>query len=367
MFNPNHAVLAVLLWVISMAQAWACSCAHYKDTGFLTAWPASDSSYDSKIINYLPSNAKGVVFQRDIGHSFEVSDGRVLREPPTPLVSENFAVRDLGSGKKISAVVERLRVDPPGQVDSARYFAISNRRLESCLNRYEVGNSESCLKLIDKLTRDGLLEELHDQNKLVDVTAQVKRFYGLFRISPKGGFKVGHRYGFSYLSWVDIGRAEFPNLKVKIDSKPLDWSTLKSKISLERNGEVELSLIDAPMAVSCWSDAPARIQKLRYVLPEVLEPYRDSLRLVTMVRRDQGEFTRWYYDSSLCAREILGDGVDNNGGQILNELCDNPDTHHLTAAKGMIGFLEIEDTWYETATLPLAFAEPEPRCAGGSH
>jgi len=389
MFNLNYAALTALLWAIAASPAGACSCTFYDHTGFLTRDTAPDPAHVSKLIctsegsvaicrdekpapepiYRLPANAKGSVFLREIGDSFGTSDSLVLSDIPTPLASAQFVVRDLDSGKKIPAVLTRLRVEPPGQPDGMRYFAIKNRRLDACLNRYE-DSGKTCRKLLDLRQRPkALLVRLHASGALTDVTALVHRAYGLFRVAPKGGFVAGHRYRLSYdpQSDEDAWKTKFQEIKVKIDKKPLNWHSLNTQIHLELDGTISMYL----MTISCFNEGFALVQKLRYVLPAALEPYRDSVRFVRMVRQGHGKFMRWYRPTSLCPRETLGDSGAYFDKVALHELCDtkNKDVNsdHLTAVKVFFGFLEIEDAWHETATLPLKFsASDSPQCDSNS-
>lgn len=390
MFNLNHAALTAFLWVIAASPAGACSCTFYDHTGFLTRDTAPDPTHASNLIctsegsravfcrdekpapepiYRLPANAKGSVFLREISNSFGTSDSLVLSASPTPLVSAQFVVRDLGSGKKIPAVLTRLRVEPPGQPDSIRYFAIKNRRLDACLNRYE-DSGKTCRKLLGLQQQPAaLLAKLHASGALTDVTALVHHAYGLFRVAPKGGFIAGHRYRISYDPQLDedAWETEFQEIKVKIDKKPLNWHSLSTQIDLKLDGAISMHVIRVPRAVSCSDEKTALVQQLRYVLPPALEPYRDSVRFVRMVRQGHGNFMRWYRPTSLCSRETLGDSGAYFDKVDLHELCDtqNKDVNadHLTAVKIFFGFLEIEDAWHETATLPLRFsASDSPQC-----
>ena len=393
MFNLNYVALSALLLALVTSSAMACRCFFYDHTGFLAKDTAPDPSHVSNLtctsegsivyckdktpapepIYHLPANSKGSVFLREIGDSFGTSDSVVLSDLPTLLVPQEFRVRNLDSGKKIPAVLTKLRVEPPGQPNGIRYFVINNRRLDACLNHYE-GSGKTCERLLNLLQQPAeLLAELRARKVLTDVTALVHHAYGLFRVAPKGGFVAGHHYRISYNPKFDedAWETKFTEITVKIDKKPLDWHSLSTQIHLELDGDIGTYLILVPRAISCSGEALALVQKLRYVFPTAFEPYLDSLRFVRMVRQEHGKFMRWYRRKSLCSRETLGDSGAYFDKVVLYERCDakNKDINsdHLTAVKVFFGFLEIEDAWHETATLPLKFsASDSPQCGSSS-
>lgn len=117
----------------------------------------------------IPENAKGILFYSNV-YLHDVDDIKtgklVVKSVPPALTADQFAIVELEKGRSIRAIVTRLNVDRQiGMRGNARFH---RARYMGIFNSFQ------------------------------DVTAEIKKANGLFRVGPADGFRSGHRYQMTY-------------------------------------------------------------------------------------------------------------------------------------------------------------------------
>jgi HEAT repeat protein len=344
--NRTAARAAAILLLIFARPAGACSCYYSDQNGFLTA-------------SSLPANAKGVVFlQKDPPRLFSSGHGAILAELPAPLSPADFIVREIGSDRVVPAVIEKLQALP--RAGRQRYYRPRGIKLKTCFDG-SISNSKACYQygLDATESEDAWLQRQVARKTVIDVTEAAARGAGLFRITPKGGFVPGREYEFEYRGAKPGEEPGYPTVRVRIDREPLVLP-VKGAVRLEAESPGRLEWVSVAAGGSCSERIPAQVQNLAYRAPDAFQPYLGSFLFFTQVSRDGQEFQDWHYQPTLCSQAQFGSSSAGHGKEIVYGLCGGKQRSGSTpVAKGLFGFLELDDTLYETPVLPLDLPQPD--------
>lgn len=300
------------LWWLLMAgmqgAALACSCVAPPESAFLHVVAGKDR----QATIYLPANARGMLFHARPMLEWEGSDrdGQTrLAALPPPLTAARFTIHELKSGKRIDAVVSSLFTD---QID-----ALTGRQ------RY----------VLDKTTRD--------------ISAEVRKAFGLFRVVPAGGFVSGRAYRVSYAP------AAGAPVTVLVRLGPAVVQVPGQAFSLQPEGPALrrlLPVVDSGGA--CSNELAAAVQALRIGLPPRYEAYRSNISYFVLQRQGSGYDLRRYVSNS-C--DVPPFGGSNLGPlrELAYSSCSQPAA--ARKAKALVGMLELEDRLQETETIEIRF------------
>jgi hypothetical protein len=288
------------------AAVLACSCVAPPESAFLHVAPGRDG----QATLYLPANARGMLFHARPMLQWEGSDkdGRTrLSRVPPPLQANRFTITELKSGKPLAAALSPLFTD----------------QLDALMGRPRY--------LMDKTTRD--------------ISAEVRRAHGLFRVAPAGGFSSGRSYRVTYTP--DTGQP----MTVLVRLGPAVVPTPGQTFSLQLDGgPVRRLLPVVESGGSCSNEVGAAVQALRIGLPPRYEAYRTAMSYFVL-HKQGADFEIQRYVSSAC--DIAPFGGSNLGP--LKELAYSSCNAAPVArkAKALVGMLELDDKLVETAVIDI--------------
>ena len=319
-----------IVWMLMLSIMWplsasACSCAGGASHYFLNT--VGERGLPSV---YLPANAKGILFFADMTQGpvrYIDERTRLIATIPLALSAAQFSIVETDTGRSVPAVVTRLNVDRQmAQGQQVRFFLGPLRATSS----------------------DGL----------PDVTSDIRKAVGLFRVGPGGGFRAGRRYHFAYRPTDPLPRAVHTEVRLG----PAVALSASDQYALGLEGPPTHALLTLPDDASCSAKQAAIVQKLTYTVPAALAPYHRGILFFTQQKVSSGEdgkipvFTATSYRSSECANTQPGLGELG----ALKDLAVARCRRHGPAAqerlvKGYVGMLELEDTLHETATYRIPF------------
>lgn len=152
-----------------------------------------------------------------------------------------------------------------------------------------------------------------------------------YRLEPVDGFKADHKYR---VTAVDGSTKPFIAV---ISHSRLEPETL-SKIMFVPDGKPETTDVWFPAAVSCSAAVSEMVQKVKFVLPDELKPYQESLRMFVSTDAS-GSREQWRYRSSMCSWPEWGRSISGFG----NDLIYKKDASGGFRVFGSWGFFELED------------------------
>ena len=290
------------------AAALACSCVAPPESAFLHVAPGKDRQPTI----YLPANARGMLFHARPMLQWEGSDReghtRLAALPP-PLTAARFTINEVKSGKRVEAVVTPLFTD---QID-----ALTGRQ------RY----------VLDKTTRD--------------ISADVRKAFGLFRVVPAGGFVSGRSYRVTYTPASGAAMTVIARLGPAVVQAP------GQVFSLQLDGPAVRRLLPVvDTGGACSKDLAAAVQSLRIGLPSRYEAYRNNISYFVLQRQASGFDIRRYVSNS-C--DVPPFGGSNLGAlkELAYSSCSQPAA--ARKAKALVGMLELDDKLQETETIEIRF------------
>lgn len=321
----------------------ACSCVSNPQTGFIHPNGA------------LPSNARGVLFR--VAQTNRVIRGQasmmILDRAPKLLSAASFAIRQDGSSQNIPALIEQVKAQPfQNEEKGQRFFYTKDKILQACL---ELRDAAACSAAKVNEEKSDWLLGLVKAGKLIDVTKEANLDGGLYRVMPLGGFVQGKHY--EIRSGADVA-------SVDIDP-PLDMKDT-NKFSVGLLDQAQRRFISVPRGGICDATVAATTQVLRYLLPAHYEKYRDSLVYFTERKysKEEGiafgskpnEYLPWVYRSSMCSQVPIGSSELGQGKELIYTKCESGRKPlPPTFVRGRIGFLEMADTFYQTAEVKIDF------------
>ena len=320
--------LIMHMWLGMPLAANACFCFKVESPYFLNTLGQSHSPPYVPI----PENARGILFFSDIEWndvSYSDSGEALVRNIPPAVTAAQFSILELETGRSVQPIVRRLNVDQ------------------------QMGRSDEQLFYL----------KAHDQKVSVagvDVTADVRKAAGLFRVEPAGGFRVGNRYQFTFRP-SGSGKRSIQT-EVKIGSAVALSSA--DNYSLRLAGPLTPQMISLPDFWRCGQKIAAVVQELNYEVPPSLEPYRSAILSFTHQRLSFGQdgkppaFIHTRYAPTKCINALPGHSEIGALKDLTLARCvrDGERTGDLLV-KGYVGILEVEDTLHETNTLVIPFKE----------
>lgn len=355
-FKPSALLFSASLAYCDMTLA--CSCI--------------DTTWTTKINGYfispqlLPQNAKGVLFfrlpsnfHRDIGNGY-----RLVGRLPEPLDHTSFSLRDLDqrsiNHEKIKYQIRKLDT-PPLQISANNhapaqkitYLYIDDQNYAHCLS---AANAEelSC----QFLKQAELIESWLKQGKLRDVSEGIAYEAGLFRIEPQIDFEPGHEYKITLNSllkaYSNSAKYILPEyLSFKIG--PGLVHAEKPKFEILKSSDAYLDKLAIPMGGSCDDVKSMLIQKIQFHVPDEYSSYYHAFKFFIYTKdKDEEMFFYAPYKAGLC--QVLGFGSNTLGhGKELVYTYWHPTRTRKIVARGLGGFLEVDDTWHSTRDLEIEF------------
>ena len=312
-----------LTWIAWPLSTSACSCSELPAHYFLNTVARNQAVASVEI----PQNAKGILFFSDIYHqdlgSIDTDKLQINRVPPA-VTAAQFSIVEADTGRLLQPLVTRLNVDRQiGWGAAQRYY---------------------------RKPYLGIF------NSLQEVTADVMKAYGLFRVGPVGGFQSGHRYQFTFRPH---GSAK-QSLQAEARVGPAITPPSASGYTLGLAGRLAARMISLPEQANCGENTAALVQDLVYTVPQSLAPYHNLVLFFTQQRRhSNGDgrtlvFENSRYTSYQCARTPAGHSEVGALKDLSVERCNQyGQEFEDRLVKGYVGILEIEDTLHETATYTI--------------
>lgn len=274
---------------------------------------------------HLPANAKGVLFRIQgplptywLRHPKFKGYGLVLDSLP-PVTAGQFSIVEIARRRKLTPVVERLELSgQPGQTQP-RLFATRDPRLLRCAAA-NLASLDGCPELdngVEAFIANGILRE---------VTDEVEKSIGTFRVSPAEGFEAGKDYRIAFIAAPKDRheRRYIRALRLRLDNTTLP-PLARNAATLVREGAV-----------------------IRYELPAAIAPYRDYLHFDTRLKPAGGSGDFVPLKEMEARHNLATSGQDCGGHSALGK--DRPWGAYFAdvlpachEAKGWIGFFEMQD------------------------
>lgn len=294
---------------------------------------------------HLPSNAKGVLFLIDGPPSgYQLRSGKhkgvqFLPEVGPALSDKDFFIEERDTGRKLKASVTRLPLEKSLGQPQPNYFAAKTPGLARCI-------AENLFSLDGCGEIETQSDQLIAKDELYDAAQEVNKAYGLFRISPTDGFIPGKEYVVRYSGSLKnhIGVNYLRATTVMIDKTP--WNPLAKRAA---RLAIDKSVV-------------------KFNIPPVILPYQDYLYTYTLLSLDGGTLPYvplLQVTQQERARTPIACGDCTNyhpawkeRRQLRSEY--SIEYHTLKGdiskrpchkAKGLLGFLEVEDTLSELQEL----------------
>lgn len=168
----------------------------------------------------LPANARGVLFQQDLGNTQTQSliDGKIyyfVNHAPVPLTSGD--VLAFAAGRKIPLIVKRLQSVSGTERVLLRVLLIRDQNLFRCLTT-GVSDTAACGAAYAPPKTGADVESMIQSGAAEDVSASFDQMVGLFRLEPEFGFEEGLDYVFKDVRGENsFSKAEKNQIRIKID------------------------------------------------------------------------------------------------------------------------------------------------------
>lgn len=312
----------------------------------------------------LPANARGILLLPELyPHTLaQDDDGHAIVSAPATLSVRRFHIRERASGRQLTPVLVRLRVEK----QMGRYWSDSNflasRALERCASR--PGTQTPLCRELKSMERDWMKPEQPGQGDKVkrfalqqglrNISEQVDAANGLYRLQAREGFKPGHVYDIEYRD----GRRRV-TAHVRVETTVL-------RMSAQDRFDVEMEAPSRREWHHIYHVGPGgviAVQPLRMALPSAYEAYRPLLLYFMQhnLQRDDsqtgitpGHFTPFNYGDPSCNHMPYGGSFHGYGRELAIGDCKAPSPRLI---KGYAGVLEVEDSLHETASLAVTFPD----------
>ncbi|SDF69444.1 MULTISPECIES: hypothetical protein [unclassified Duganella] len=182
----------------------------------------------------------------------------------------------------------------------------------------------------------------------------------LVRVGPTEGFRPGARYIIRYVG--KSGQWHYPtSVAFIVDANKIDVKSLSYQLKLDGPPNRRL-LAMGDGGGSCASNQPVITQKFSYVVPEALRPYQQAMTYFSEVGA-KGKFRHRIFQPALCSSPTFGATAYGNEQDLIQVDCSAPGD--LTAVRGQVAFLEIEDKLQATAPLRINLRRAEGQACYG--
>jgi hypothetical protein len=225
----------------------------------------------------------------------------------------------------------------------------------------------SIVDLLDRRTVPAVLTRLDSVGQMDRLGSSKAWGESVLRVTPKGGFVIGHSYVISYKH----GRVP-PQVKSQALVKvgPALAVSPDDKFMLVRQGAASRELLTLPgPANACGEPHAAVVQRLQYTVPAARRNYT---RLLVSFTAEQDlpaslgsvptgfeHFGAAIYRPSACPfADSEGTSVSGQGKDLVYTKCpDLRAPYPMRRVRGLAGMLELEDTLHPTDTLDVDFSE----------
>jgi len=346
--------------------AWACFCQPEEPGQFLHLAPAT-ASHPASIT--VPANARGILFLFDQSPDYLAfdSNGDALISKPKPLSAQKFRIRERGTGRSLTPIAVRLRIEK--QMGNARtgYFlgapempqcgVGSDKPAPPCHTLQSLGSGwrKSQPDAPDAPAYE--VKPYAQQQGMRDISEEVDAAYGLYRIEAREGYQPGKIYEIQYRDGKRLLKAE-----LRVTTKPLLISR-QDQFAVETDGPPQRSWLSMARSGTCQVQLPLASQLLRLVLPPA-SAYNAHQSLLLYFMQDQRpqemtqqshiaeRFKTFQYQPTLCTSIAYGGSFHGKGRELATADCRSPSPRQV---KAFAGVLEVEDTLHETAPLLVTF------------
>ena len=307
--------LILSLAAAPLGPALACRCMVPVEAAFLHTTQAKDQRQSV----YLPANARGVLFHAQPWpsvYSFNEAGTPMLDKLPAAPEAGHFIVTETDTGRRVPPVLTRVQ---SAQLDA---FAQAPRTY---------------------LDRNGK-----------DVSAEVYKAEGVFRIGPAGGFVSGRSYRIGYRN------KDGTVIETDVKLGPALAPAASGQFALRADDLPVRRMLSRPFDGSCSVEVPAVVQVLRFALPAAYEPYRTAMSF--FVQQDSGKgFATTHYVPTRCAWTPFGGSSSGTLTELASAECSAmPEPRR---AKGFVGLLELDDKLVETVPVEIPFDKASgPAC-----
>lgn len=353
-------------WLLSSGVAMACSCMQGITGQFLHAAPGASGK---PAVVTVPANARGILFFPNEYPDFLVrdQDGHVLVGPPVALSAKQFRIIERGTGRKLTPVAVRLRVEKQMGVQPYIYY-LASPEMQQCAEEKNA-SMPMCRRVKamernwDKAEPEGPSDEVKRfavQQGLREVSEEIDASYGLYRIEAREGFKPGKLYDISYRSTEHLLRAV-----LRMGTTPLRINA-PGQFSVRTDGAPRRENLQMAQGGTCHRTTKLASQPLQLAWPPAYNAYSSLVMYYmrhTLHQEDRqqaappGRFFSFQYWPSLCTEIAHGSSFHGNGRELAVGDCKAPAAREV---KAYAGILEVEDRLHETAPLSVTFPKAKP-------